>query len=177
MKLLGALLIGMGIVIILAMMQSGGGAASAESAVLNYGVLNFLYILFCGIIASSAMIVPGVSGSFILILLGTYWVILQSISKLTSEFFQAGFTNEMITRMLIIASLGIGIVIGILGFSRLMSWALKNYPAVTMFGILGLIFGSFYQLYPGVDFGMNGLGSIISFTAGIFISYKFGKEQ
>ncbi len=137
-----SLIIGMGLVIILATLQSGGGASSGGAAIMNYGILNFLYILICGIIAASAMIVPGVSGSFILVLLGTYWVVLQSISKLTSEFFQAGLSPEMIIRLLIIGSLGIGIVVGILGFSRLMSWALKNYPAITMFAILGLIFGS-----------------------------------
>ena len=78
---------------------------------------------------------------------------------------------------MILAFLGIGVVAGILGFSRIMSWALKKYPASTMYAILGLIIGSFYQIYPGFEFNLNGFGALVTLIIGLFVSLKFAKEN
>jgi putative membrane protein len=83
----------------------------------------------------------------------------------------------MLTRLFILGSLGIGIVIGILVISRIMSWALKKYPAPTMYAILGLIFGSLYQIYPGFEFNWNGVMAIITLVIGLVVSLKFGVEK
>jgi putative membrane protein len=168
-----AFLIGLIVVIILALMQTDGASQGTAIDFASFSIMDYLYFLFCGMIAASAMIVPGVSGSFILILLGVYWTVLASISGLTTILFQEGLTGEMITRLFILGSLGIGIVIGILGISRIMSWALKNYPAPTMYAILGLIFGSLYQIYPGFEFNWNGLIAVITLILGVVISLIF----
>jgi putative membrane protein len=138
---------------------------------------DYIYLIFSGAIAASAMIVPGVSGSFILILLGVYWKVLGALSGLTSTIFSEGFTVEMITKISVLSAIFIGVVIGILIFSRVMSWALKNHPAVTMYLILGLIVGSLYQIYPGFELNLQGLVSLITLTIGIVISLKFGVER
>ena len=106
-----------------------------------------------------------------------FYVVLASISGLTTILFQEGLTGEMITRLFILGSLGIGVVIGILVISRIMSWALKKYPAPTMYAILGLIFGSLYQIYPGFEFNWNGLIAVITLILGVVISMKFGVEK
>ena len=80
-------------------------------------------------------------------------------------------------RGLILGSVGIGTVIGILGFSKIMSWALKHHPAVTMYAILGLIIGSFYQIYPGFEFSLNGFGAIITLIFGLALALKFSKAS
>ncbi len=173
-------LIGMGAVIILAMLQSGSGSAETAhvaSEFSNYTLWDFAYFLFCGIIAASAMIIPGVSGSFLLILLGVYWTVLGALSGLTNLILTTGISSEVISRGLILGSLGVGVVIGILGFSRFMSWALKHYPAITMYAILGLIIGSFYQIYPGFELTLNGLGALFSLTIGLLISLWFAKTS
>ncbi len=172
-----AFLIGLIVVIILALMQTDGTSQASAIEFASFGTLDYLYFLFCGMIAASAMIVPGVSGSFILILLGVYWTVLASISGLTTVLFQQGLTGEMIARLAILGALGIGIVIGILVISRIMSWALKKYPAPTMYAILGLIFGSLYQIYPGFEFSINGLIAVITLILGVVISLKFGVEK
>ena len=83
----------------------------------------------------------------------------------------------MITRIFILSSLGVGIVIGILVISRIMSWALKKYPAPTMYAILGLIFGSLYQIFPGFEFNLIGFIAVIALAIGVAISLKFGVEK
>ena len=171
-----ALMIGIIVVVWLALLQSGSAADGSKIMDFhNYSALDFGYFLVCGIIAASAMIIPGVSGSFILILLGAYWTVLGALSGLFNLLFQNGFSNEVISRLLILGFLGVGVVVGILGFSRIMSWALKKFPAVTMYAILGLIIGSFYQIYPGFEISLNGLAAIGTLTAGLLISLKFAK--
>ncbi|KAA3617464.1 MAG: DUF368 domain-containing protein [Calditrichaeota bacterium] len=173
-------LIGMAAVIILAVIQSGSGSAETNNIVTEFSgfsVWDFAYFLLCGIIASSAMIIPGVSGSFILILLGVYWTVLGSLSGLTKLILSSGFSEEVVGRGLILGSLGIGVVIGILGFSKIMSWALKHHPAVTMYAILGLIIGSFYQIYPGFEFSINGFGAVVTLIFGLVISLRFAKTS
>lgn len=167
--------IGASIVVLLALLQT----SAEQSEVFDYtqiSLATYLYFALCGAIASSAMIVPGISGSFVLILLGVYWTVLSSLSGLTDTLLTAGLTPEMRVRLTILGTLGIGIVIGILGFAKFMSWALKHYPAITMYAILGLIVGSFYQIYPGFEFTSNGIGAIITFIIGTLISLRFGKE-
>ena len=169
-------LIGLGLVIVLSILQSDNSGSQTAFDSSQYHVTDYIYYAFCGAISASAMIVPGVSGSFILILLGIYWNVLSSVSGLTTILLTDGFTEEMIVRMSLLGSLGIGIVIGILVISRIMSWALKHHPANTMYAILGLIVGSLYQIYPGFTFDMSGVVAIITLVIGFVISLKFGKE-
>ncbi|MGD9486881.1 MAG: DUF368 domain-containing protein [Calditrichaceae bacterium] len=170
-------LAGLILVVILALQQND--PTVAKNAVFDYtayGLSDYIYYLFSGAVAASAMIIPGISGSFILILLGSYWVVLSSLNDLTTILVESGLTPEMTVRLSILGFLGAGVVIGIFGFSKLMSIALKKAPALTMYAILGLIIGSLYQIYPGFKINMDGFGAIITFTAGILISLKFGEE-
>jgi len=172
-----ALLFGIVIVILLALLQNDptGQAGSVEFT--NIGLSRLFYFLICGIISASAMIVPGVSGSFMLILLGAYWTVVGALSGLTTVLLEQGLTDEMMGRLSVLLFLGIGIVIGILTFAKIMSWALKRFPAETMYAIIGLLVGSLYQIYPGFEFSMIGLISIIIFLIGVAISLKFGEES
>jgi len=172
-----AFLLGLVAVIILSLIQtaSGSSAPGAELSSINFS--DYLYYIFSGAIAASAMIVPGVSGSFILILLGVYWQVLGALSGLTSSLVSDGLTIEMLMKLSILGSLFIGVVIGILVFSKIMSWALKQYPAITMYLILGLIIGSLYQIFPGFEMSKQGIISIVTLIIGIVISLKFGVEK
>ncbi len=170
-------LIGIVIVVILAIYQKGSSTQAQAFDYTQYNIWDYIYFIFCGMIAASAMIIPGLSGSFILLLLGVYRIVLDSISGITDLILNRGFSEEVKVRILIIGSLGIGVVIGILGFARIMSWALKHYPAITMYFILGLLIGSIYQIYPGFTFNFNGFGAIVTFIAGIILSLYFGAER
>jgi putative membrane protein len=89
--------------------------------------IGLLYILFCGIIASSAMILPGISGSLILVILGVYTFLINALNNL---------------EILIIITFILGAIIGLLGFSRVLKYLFNNYRNITYSIMLGLVIGS-----------------------------------
>ena len=91
------------------------------------------FIFLSGAIAICAMMLPGISGSFILLLLGKYQYVLTAL------------TEGNIPVILTFIS---GAVIGIISFSHFLSWLLKNYHAVTIFFLGGVMFGSLNKIWP-----------------------------
>jgi putative membrane protein len=171
------LLTGMLIVIILAHFQDKSASAADMFDYRTVGILDYSYFILCGILSASAMIIPGISGSFILILLGAYRVVLESISGVSDIIIHQTYDSIALVKVFIIGSLAIGIVIGIFGFAKIINWAFKHYPAVTLYFIVGLLMGSIYQIYPGYELSWNGFGAVILFAVGILISLKFGKHD
>ena len=95
--------------------------------------INLFYILICGIIASSAMILPGISGSLILVILGVYTLIINALNNLEYN---------------IILVFLIGCLIGIINFSKIIKWLFHNYRDYTFSIMLGLVIGSIYTIWP-----------------------------
>lgn len=91
------------------------------------------FIFICGAIAICAMILPGISGSFILVLLGKYFFIMEAVKTLN------------IKVMLIFAA---GAFIGITTFSRVLSYALKNFRNITLAVLTGFMLGSLNKVWP-----------------------------
>ncbi len=95
---------------------------------------SFFYLLICGVIAACSMILPGLSGSFVLILMGNYQlVMIDSINQLRFE---------------ILIPIVIGAFIGLLGFSYLLSWVFKRFRDQTIAVLTGFIFGSLGIIWP-----------------------------
>ena len=95
--------------------------------------ISLFFVLFSGIIASSAMILPGISGSLILVILGVYAYLIKSIDNL--EF-------------IVIFTFILGAIIGLLGFSRILKYLFKNHRNVTYTIMLGLVIGSIEKVWP-----------------------------
>jgi len=93
----------------------------------------YLYIMFCGMIAICAMILPGISGSFILLLMGQYKFILSAVSGLKITY---------------IATFGVGAVIGLISFSNVLSWLLKKFHDITVAFLAGFMIGSLNKVWP-----------------------------
>lgn len=94
---------------------------------------NQVYFFFCAAIAICAMILPGISGTFILILLGAYSTLSTAIAELD------------IKKLLVFIS---GAVIGLLSFSKVLKWLLQKYKFQTFAVLTGLIVGSINQVWP-----------------------------
>ena len=94
----------------------------------------FWYLIICGAVAICSMILPGLSGSFVLILMGNY----QLIMIYAVSHFDMG----------IIIPVGIGVVVGLLAFSHFLSWLLSRYARQTMAVLTGFIFGSLGTIWP-----------------------------
>ncbi len=99
------------------------------------------FIFLSGAIAICAMILPGISGSFILLILGKYQFIMGTISDLVSGV-------NVGSNLLIIGIFGIGAVVGILAFSKFLHWLLARWQKETMIVLAGFIIGSLVKVWP-----------------------------
>jgi putative membrane protein len=117
----------------------------------------YVMLALGGFLAGGAMIVPGVSGSFILLILGQYENIVQALK---------GFD------LAILAIVGISALSGIVVFSRVIFILLKKFPAFTYYFILGLIAGSLLRIFPGVPGSLSGiLTSCLAAAAGFMTAF------
>lgn len=92
-----------------------------------------LNLFLSGMVAICAMILPGISGSFILLILGQYDYVLTAVS------------NRNIPPLIFLAA---GCVVGIIGFSRILSWLLKRYHHITVAALVGFMVGSLWKIWP-----------------------------
>lgn len=101
----------------------------------------YWFIFLSGALAICAMILPGISGSFILLILGKYQFIMGTISDLVSGV-------NVSQNLLIIGIFGVGAVVGILGFSKFLHWLLGRWEKETMIILAGFIIGSLVKVWP-----------------------------
>ena len=92
-----------------------------------------IFIFFCGALAICAMILPGISGAFILVLLGAYHTVLDALSSWNIK---------------LIGIFGIGAITGILSFSKALKWLFAKYRNLTFAGLTGFIIGSLNKVWP-----------------------------
>ena len=95
---------------------------------------NFIYLMICGAVATCSMILPGLSGSFVLVLMGNYQLIMIDA------------VNDL--NLKILFPVAIGGVVGLLAFSHLLSWIFKNYRDITIAVLTGFILGSMPIIWP-----------------------------
>ncbi|WP_299224697.1 DUF368 domain-containing protein [uncultured Psychroserpens sp.] len=117
---------------------------------------NLLFVFFCGIISVSGMTLPGFSGSFVLILLGNYVLLLvdavNALYDTFTELFSGNFSfikNEVRLRLLkVLGVFTLGSVTGLVSFSHVLSYVLKHYKNITTASIIGFIIGSLGVVWP-----------------------------
>ena len=94
---------------------------------------SFLYLVICGVVAVCSMILPGLSGSFVLVLMGNYELVLRSVNELN---------------VVNLAAIAIGIAIGLPSFAYLLSWLYKKFKDQTIALLTGFILGSLAIIWP-----------------------------
>ncbi len=120
-----------------------------------------LYLMLCGLLMSIGIVVPGVSSTAILMILGIYPTYLLAISTVDLQ---------------ILIPFGIGLVIGGLIFLFIIKFLLKNYFSESYYGIIGFVLGSIFIIFPGFTFDLNGVISLIFFSICFVIAYNFEKK-
>lgn len=123
---------------------------------------NMLGFFVAGFIAAATMILPGISGSFVLLLIGLYEPIIEVVK------------NFDIVNMGVI---GVGVILGFLLMTKLIEKLFNKYPQTAYCIIFGLVVGSVFVIFPGFTFGLMGLVSIVALGAGFFIAYLLGKKE
>lgn len=150
------------------------------TAKVNLNVLDLwgYLILFCvGVIAAATMVIPGVSGSLVLMLLGYYYPILKIVKALTKF--------ENLGENIVIAGVfGVGVLVGIVLISKIIEFLLKKFETKTYYGVLGFIFASVlaipistYNEVENLVFSIPQVFiGIIMMAIGGMIAYKLGDE-
>ncbi|WP_291728589.1 DUF368 domain-containing protein [Bernardetia sp.] len=111
------------------------------------GSSNPIYLFFCGFIAICSMILPGISGSFVLLLLGNYALVIGAISDLPSAVLSFD-VSATLALLWIIVPFALGAVTGLLTFAKLLSWLFDNYENALLALLTGFVLGSLSIIYP-----------------------------
>ena len=119
--------------------------AIAGGAVAGFGIVNLVpvstpdapwFVTLCGALAVSAMLLPGVSGAFVLLILRKYAYVFDGIGRLDPG---------------ILVPFGIGVIVGLMAFSRLVGWLLRVRYRASLLAICGLLIGSLWIVWPFQD--------------------------
>lgn len=149
------------------MLALTGDISNPESLTIDFGQI--LILLVMGAIAAATMIIPGVSGSMVLMLLGYYTPVLNAVDALKNAVFAMDF-HAMVNPVLTLLPFGIGVVLGIFGVAKLIEWLLDRFPTQTYCGVLGLVVSSPIAILlrtdmTGVDAAMIVI-SLVTFALG-----------
>ncbi|MCD2258708.1 DUF368 domain-containing protein [Psychroserpens luteolus] len=106
-----------------------------------------IYLLFCGFIAIIAMILPGVSGAFILLILGAYETAINTVNNLL-EGLSTGNFDLLKDALLKFFLLGVGAIVGLKVFSKLLNWMFKHKKNLTLAILTGFMIGSLNKIWP-----------------------------
>lgn len=136
---------------------------------------NIVKFFFGGVIGAAAMVVPGISGSLVMVLVGLYDKVIAAISGITSF----GNTELMLKSLLILLPFGVGVVAGIFTVAKLIEWLLKKFRSMTYHGILGLMWGSLIALiinlrladmsFPLVMVAVSAVTCVLGFLTSFFL--------
>ncbi|MBQ8802028.1 MAG: DUF368 domain-containing protein [Tyzzerella sp.] len=163
------------IVILMAVM----GETSGNAADVSFSVINVIKLLLVGIVAAATMVVPGVSGSMMLMLLGYYDTVLATINDFIDALL-AFDMPELFRTVGILAPFGIGVVVGIFLIAKMIEFIFERAETHAYFGIIGLIMASPIAILLNTDWSSFSFVTIaisaVTFVAGWFVASKLGGE-
>lgn len=135
-------------------------------------LMGYILLFIVGVIAAATMIIPGISGSFMLMVMGYYEPILHTINELTS-FKNIGHNIS------IFIPIGFGILIGTIGIAKIIEYLFKKYEVPTYYGIMGFVLASIIGIFASTEGITLALGPLfiggILFIIGFVIAYRLGE--
>lgn len=117
------------------------------------GQLSALYLFVAGIIAAVALVLPGISVSFLLLFLGLYNELMRAVSEMNVSF---------------LLPLGLGILLGVVLVTKALETAMKRYPGITYLMILGFVAGSLLEVFPGMPAGYEWIWCLSVAASGFY---------
>ena len=154
------------------------GETEGQAADLSFSLVNAVTLVGVGIITSATMVIPGVSGSMVLMLMGFYYPVLNAVK----DFFTALAAFDMdgvLTGCGILIPFGIGVVAGIFGIAKLVEIIFEKFPLYAYGAIIGLIVSSPIAIllmgsFPALTV-VSFLTGVLALAAGIAIAMKLGE--
>lgn len=133
------LVLGAALVVVITMVNPSDSGGIAAGSV-NF--LQLIYIMIVGMLAISAMVLPGISGSTIFLIFGVYMTIMNSIKDLL---------HFKLSALPVVIATGLGIVLGVAAIIKLVKAALTKFHSQTVYAIIGLMLGSLYSIVKGPE--------------------------
>lgn len=123
----------------------------------------YILLFFSGFLGSAAMVLPGISGSFVLLVIGVFSTVISAISNLQFD---------------VILVTGAGIMVGIIFMSKVINYFLTHFRTTTFAAIIGMVIGSIVVIFPGFpEDTLLIIISIVTFASGLTAAYILGKVE
>lgn len=156
-----------------AMGEVEGGAADLSS-----GLINVLKLVGVGIVAAATMVIPGVSGSMMLMLMGVYYPILNAVKDFFSALLHFDIAG-IVSGMGILVPFGIGVVAGIFVIAKLVEIVFEKFPMFAYWAIIGLIIASPFAIllmgsFPALTV-LNVATGVVAMAVGAAVALKLGE--
>ena len=162
------------LVVILQLIGEGDG----HDATLAFSLGQVIILFIMGVIASATMVIPGVSGSMMLMLLGYYNPIVGTVSRMVDALLHVNI-GEIFACCQVLVPFGLGVVIGIFAIAKLIEMLLRRYKGPTYCAILGLVAASPVAILMATNLQGVSLiawvAGIALFGAGFFAAHKLGE--
>ena len=148
---------------------------------LSFSILTELKLFGVGVVAAATMVIPGVSGSMMLMLMGYYEPVISAINS-TVDALRAMDMDGLMSGILILAPLGIGVVVGIFVIAKIIEWLFNKFATVVYWCIIGLIAASpiaIIIMNHDIFAGMNAvvvITAVIALAVGCVIAYFLGGD-
>lgn len=156
------------------------GEGSGEEATLVGGIVPMIKLFAVGVIASATMIIPGVSGSMVLMILGYYDAIISNIS-LFIENVLTWNVDGIIEGLMIFVPFGVGVVAGVFIVAKLVEIIFQKFPLVAYWAIIGLIVASPFAIFISAGFeGVNVISvitGVVALAIGAVAGNKLGGDN
>ena len=163
------------IVIAMALMTENEGS----SHILELDIWEIVKLFLIGMIAAATMVIPGVSGSMMLMLLGYYATIISYIN-MTVDALLSFNIGTFLNCCMVLVPFGIGVIVGIFLIAKLIEWIFKRWETSAYYAIIGLIIASPIAILLKTDWSglslLIILASIITFAVGSIVAYKLGEQ-
>ena len=154
------------------------GETEGNAVDLSFSLVNVLKLVGVGIIASATMVIPGVSGSMVLLLMGYYNPILSAITDFISAALSFDM-NGILQGFGILIPFGIGVVVGIFAIAKLVEIIFEKCPLYAYWAIIGLIVASPIAIiamgtFPAITV-VSAITGVLALAVGIVIAMKLGE--
>ncbi len=149
---------GAGLILFFTLLSKDNPTVETSGSAFQFSAAAVGLLLLAGVLSGGSMIVPGISGSFMLVLLGQYEVVIRAVKHMD---------------LVPLAVLGTGILLGVWSFARAIEMLLKTFPRETFYFILGLVVASLFAIFPGwpESFAEGAVG-LLMIGFGILVSLR-----
>ncbi len=140
----------------------------------NFNLIQTIKLVLVGVVAAATLVVPGISGSFMLMILGYYEPILKTITDFIKM-------NNVTNNLIILIPFGIGVVLGIIVISKIIEFLFKKYETKTYYAVIGFLVASIIEIIISLfSYTTNIIQIIISivlFVLGLLLTLKVFKSE